>query len=129
MQVITLARQVGYPIRDQRKALGLTQAELARRVGVSRQLIVKLELGTATGIALDTLLKVLDVLGLEVAVGTHEELREGIAEHEPEAAERWRGGSYWEHPELGDEYARRYGATVVVDPTWREKARGWRAND
>ena len=65
---ITLPRQVGLIVAPARKAAGLTQAELARRAGVSRQLVNRLEVGTANGIAFDKLLSVLKVVdcGLDI---------------------------------------------------------------
>ncbi len=68
MPVIAIPRQVAYPVRLRRRELGLTQAQLAEKAGVSRQLVVSLEAGRATGIALDKLMGVLDVLGLALSV-------------------------------------------------------------
>lgn len=68
MSVITIPRQVAYPVRQRRRQLGLTQAQLAEKAGVSRQLVLSLEAGRATGIALDKLMGVLDALGLTLSV-------------------------------------------------------------
>ena len=53
-------------IRARRRALGLTQAELARLVGVSERWVNGFEAGH-TGVSLDTVLHVIDRLGLTIA--------------------------------------------------------------
>ena len=73
MPAITLPRQIAYPIRDKRKQLGLTQVDLAQKAGVSRQLVVSLEAGRATGVSLDKLMSVLDVLGLSLSINEAQE--------------------------------------------------------
>lgn len=55
---------LGVRIRQQRQLFGLTQAELARAVGVSRKFIVDLESGKETA-SLGLALKVLQELGFE----------------------------------------------------------------
>ena len=52
---------------NRRKELGLTQYGLAKRAGVSREAVAKLELGKHSP-KFDTLLKVLNALALELAV-------------------------------------------------------------
>lgn len=56
-------RDVGLAIRDRRRALGLGQAELAERVGVSRQWIIEAEKGKRRA-ALWLVLRTLDALGI-----------------------------------------------------------------
>ena len=51
-----------------RKDKGLTQGEVARMAGVSRQLVNRLEVGTATGIALDKLMAILATVGCSLWV-------------------------------------------------------------
>lgn len=78
MQIDT-ARDIGLRIRDQRLALRVTQAELARKVGASRSWVMKMERGNA-GAEIGLVLRALHALGLTVDV------REGSA-----AAGRARG--------------------------------------
>ena len=68
MKIIDLPRQMGIAVRQARKEAGLTQKKLAERADVSERLIIALELGDATGIRLDKLLKVLEALDLSLAV-------------------------------------------------------------
>ena len=63
MARITLPRQVGLVVASARRERGLTQSQLAKDAKVSRQLVNRLETGTATGIALDKLLAILDAAG------------------------------------------------------------------
>lgn len=72
MSAISAARQVGQDVRRQRKRLGMTQRQLAERSGVSERSIVSLELGDATGMRLDKLLKVLSALGLSMSIQAEE---------------------------------------------------------
>lgn len=68
MAIIETPRQVGLAVRKARKAEGITQKQLAKRAGVSERLVIALELGDATGIRLDKMLKVLSALDLSLAV-------------------------------------------------------------
>lgn len=72
MSAISAARQVGQNVRRQRKRLGMTQRQLAERSGVSERSIVSLELGDATGMRLDKLLKVLSALDLSMSIQAEE---------------------------------------------------------
>ena len=45
-----IVRALGQRVRDRRIATGLTQGELAQRVGVSRDLVARLELGANVGL-------------------------------------------------------------------------------
>jgi HTH-type transcriptional regulator / antitoxin HipB len=59
-------RDLGALVRDRRRRLGMTQDELARRVGVSRQWVVGLEQGKARAFGL--VLRTLGVLGLNIDI-------------------------------------------------------------
>ena len=56
---------LGAVIRERRKRLGLDQAELARRIGVSRQWVVGIERGRARA-ELGLVLHALNALGLQL---------------------------------------------------------------
>lgn len=58
---------LGLVIRQQRRRLGLNQADLAKRVGVGRQWIVAMEQGK-TGAELGLVLRTLAALDLALAV-------------------------------------------------------------
>jgi len=62
-----LAADVGERIHDAREAAGLSQRELARRMGTSQAAIDRLESG-GVGATLTTLQRVATALGLEVNV-------------------------------------------------------------
>jgi ribosome-binding protein aMBF1 (putative translation factor) len=62
-----LAIEVGEKIRDAREAAGLSQRELARRMGTSQAAIARLEAG-GVGATLTTLQRVAHALNLEVTV-------------------------------------------------------------
>lgn len=85
MDVVVLARQIGMWVRKRRVALGMTQRELAAKSHVSERLVRDLEAGTATGIGLEKLVSVLNVLGMRLAI-----------DHEatPMAADDGRGEAY-----------------------------------
>lgn len=59
--------EIGQVIRGRRKELGLTQLELATRVGVSRQWIVAIEGGKPRA-QVTLLLETLRTLGLELSI-------------------------------------------------------------
>lgn len=73
MEQITTPRMIGAAIAQARHASGLTQAQLAERAGVSRQLVNRLEMGTAGGIMFDKLLSVLSALGCSLFLGSNSE--------------------------------------------------------
>ena len=52
-------------VRELRKALGLTQAEVAERAGVRRATVNRIENAKVTAVDLDVLEKLADVLGVE----------------------------------------------------------------
>lgn len=67
--LITTPRDIGAAIRERRKLLGLDQAELASRVGVSRQWLIQVENGKA-GVAIGLLLRILNALDLKFTLDT-----------------------------------------------------------
>lgn len=75
--------QIGKAIRQARKRQTLTQANLAQATGIGRATLSQIENGTITDIGIRKILRVLDYLGLELAVRprgappTLEELRKG----------------------------------------------------
>ena len=60
--------EIGKLIRATRRSLNLTQQALAKRAGVSRYTILKLETGQASDIQFKTLTAVLQALRLTVGV-------------------------------------------------------------
>lgn len=66
---ITGADEIGQVIRRARQQRGMTQTELAQRLGVHRRYVSALENGHST-LALRRTLQALDVLGLQVAIDT-----------------------------------------------------------
>ncbi len=62
-----LALDVGERVRDARKAAGLSQRQLAARMGTSQAAVARLEAG-GVGATLTTLQKVATALGLKVTV-------------------------------------------------------------
>lgn len=72
--VIRTPKDLGHLIRDNRTRNGMTQAELASRVGVSRKWIIDLERGKPTAV-LSLAFRTLRVLGLEVDAKSQSEKR------------------------------------------------------
>lgn len=64
MRIRTLV-ELGLRVRDRRLEIGMSQAQLADRVGVSRQWVMNLEQGNA-GAALGQVMQVLDILRLDM---------------------------------------------------------------
>jgi ribosome-binding protein aMBF1 (putative translation factor) len=62
-----LALEVGEQVRDAREAAGLSQRELAARMGTSQAAVARLEAG-GTGATLTTLQKVAAAMDLKVTV-------------------------------------------------------------
>jgi HTH-type transcriptional regulator/antitoxin HipB len=60
---------LGAAIRDRRKTLGLSQAELAKRAGVGRQWLVAVEHGKP-GAELAMVLRVLDAINMPLMTGS-----------------------------------------------------------
>lgn len=63
---ITTARDLGALVKERRRALGMSQQELAQAVGVSRQWIVGLEQGKFR--AFEIVLRTLGALSLSIQV-------------------------------------------------------------
>lgn len=61
---IEIIRMLGERFRKYRIALGLTQAELSQKSGVSKMTIHKFESGTAGNISMQTLISLLRYTGL-----------------------------------------------------------------
>ena len=61
------AFQLGARVRAERERLGLTQSELAEKMGTSQPTIARLEAGGVSP-SLDTLHRAADALGLELVV-------------------------------------------------------------
>lgn len=66
-QILSLSRQLGPLIQSARKSAGLTQTELAQRLGISQSRISAMELDPGT-INVDQLLALLSALNHEVIV-------------------------------------------------------------
>ncbi|MHB1264341.1 MAG: helix-turn-helix domain-containing protein [Gemmatimonadaceae bacterium] len=62
---------VGSFIRASRRRLGLSQADLALRVGVSARLVAELERGERPNVSLETTLELFSVLGISVRLESH----------------------------------------------------------
>jgi HTH-type transcriptional regulator/antitoxin HipB len=60
-------REIGSIIRERRRAIGLDQATLGRKVGVSRQWVIAVERGKA-GAEIGLITRTLYALGLVVAI-------------------------------------------------------------
>jgi len=67
MTILTTSADLGRTIRDRRLELGYTQQQLAERVGVARQWIVKVEKGKSRA-EIEPLLHTLFQLDLELRV-------------------------------------------------------------
>jgi len=65
---ITNARHLGAAIRAQRKAAHLTATQAASLARVSRRLLVELEGGKRPNVGVAALLRILEVLGLDLEV-------------------------------------------------------------
>lgn len=61
------AFELGARVRTERERLGLTQAELAERMGTTQPTVARLEAGGVTP-SLDTLHRAAEALGLELVV-------------------------------------------------------------
>lgn len=56
-----------YRVREIRKQLGITQTELCKRSGVSREIVSGLELGTSRTTTIATLDKIANALGVRIS--------------------------------------------------------------
>lgn len=59
---------IGLKIREIRREAGLTQKEVADRMGVSQQVISRLEKGEVDNPTVDTLIRIADVVGKKLNV-------------------------------------------------------------
>ncbi len=71
---IKSVRNLAAAVRGRRQDLGLTQAELATRAGVSRKWVYEFEAGKPNA-ELRLILRVLDVLGLAFELGCQNDAR------------------------------------------------------
>lgn len=71
--LVNVSHDWGNIVRDRRSDLGLTQADLARRIGRARQWVVRFESGHAGSASVDSLMAVLHALDLYAEVDTAEE--------------------------------------------------------
>jgi HTH-type transcriptional regulator / antitoxin HipB len=69
--LIRTPADLGAAIRDRRRQLGLDQATLARRIGVSRQWVVGIERGRSRA-ELGLVLRAMDALGIRLHARTSE---------------------------------------------------------
>ena len=60
---VATPRDIGAAIKERRRQLGLGQAELAARAGVSRQWLIQVE-GGKPGVAMGLVLRLLNTLGM-----------------------------------------------------------------
>ena len=58
-------------IIELREKAGLTQAQLAKRIGVSQPFIAKIENDEASNLSLETLVKIVNALNMEVEIKIH----------------------------------------------------------
>lgn len=90
MVSISTPREMGATITRARHEKNLTQSQVATKAGVSRQLVNRLEMGTAQGIALEKLLSILHVLNCSLFVEYGEEDQHPLPRRElhPQAADQ-----------------------------------------
>ena len=62
------ALEVGYLIRSVRKKVGMTQIDLANKMGVSQQVVSRLEQGEVDNPTINTLQRIADVTGATLKV-------------------------------------------------------------
>jgi len=93
--IISTPRDLGFAIRDRRKALGIDQAELANRIGASRRWVINAENGKSASLTL--LLRALRALNMQMTLTTDAESTPSIDEPLPtidldDVIARTRGG-------------------------------------
>ena len=81
-----LTDQIAALVKTSRRALGLTQKELARRAGVSERLWAEVERGERPNVSLETALRMLSEVG--VSVRLDDPLGSTHALHDPAATAR-----------------------------------------
>ncbi|MBY6347345.1 helix-turn-helix domain-containing protein [Providencia rettgeri] len=67
MHILSTSDQLGYQLVARRKALGLTQQEVASRLGISQNRLSELE-SQPSQLTVERLLTLTGILGLELAV-------------------------------------------------------------
>lgn len=67
-QTVTSPAQLGAVIRAARRAAGLSQADLADRIGTSRRWVTMIETGNGTGAELGRVMAALSALGLRLRI-------------------------------------------------------------
>ena len=67
--LLQLNELIATAIRYYRKRSGMTQAELARAVGVNQSMISRLERHDFTGYTIDILYQIFDVFDMDVRIG------------------------------------------------------------
>jgi HTH-type transcriptional regulator/antitoxin HipB len=77
MMSIQNQRQLGAALRERRNEMGLTQHELGRKVGVTRDWVIGVEAGSANP-QLKHLLRALDVLDLQLSIDETHDLPSGF---------------------------------------------------
>lgn len=77
--LINTPRDWGNIVRDRRTDLGVTQEELAARVGRARQWVVRFESGHAGSANVESLNRMLDALGLYATVDVAEDEQDRAA--------------------------------------------------
>lgn len=85
--------KTGLLLRESRRQLGLTQAELAKRLGMSRATISQLENGVVAELGMRKLAMVCERLGLEIVVRPRAQrltLHEAYAKNKEERAAAFR---------------------------------------
>ena len=83
-QILSLSKQLGPILQSARKSAGLSQTELAQRLGISQSRISAMELDPGS-INVDQLLVLLAALKLELLV----QPKNGIAEEPDSATPDW----------------------------------------
>jgi transcriptional regulator with XRE-family HTH domain len=74
--------ELGSLIREQRIAHGYTQEEMAARAGVSTRLWSEVERGARLNVAADTLLRMLQLSGLDMLVQSRRPLPRQVPTHQ-----------------------------------------------
>lgn len=64
-----LAQQIGSTLRDARRSLAISQAELATRAGVTTRLVSEFERGVRPNVSLETALRILNQVGVVIQLG------------------------------------------------------------
>jgi HTH-type transcriptional regulator/antitoxin HipB len=83
-QILSLSKQLGPLLQSARKSAGLTQAELAQRLGMSQSRISAMELDPGT-INVEQLLALLAALNHEVLV----QPKQGVGERRDSSTPDW----------------------------------------